>query len=96
MFRTLSSLLCAALAAGLSGCQSSPKAPNPAAQSVVESLAAKNPDIVRLTVHQPRADGTHRRPLAFDRRLRPKPAYDAISRAFRNAPKRELLWELEK
>lgn len=45
---------------------------------------------------EPREDGAHRRPLLFDRRLRPKPAYDAVSRAFRHAPKRTLLWELER
>ena len=44
----------------------------------------------------PRNDGTHRRPLAFDRALRPKPAYDAISAALRHAPNRKQLWELEK
>jgi endo-1,4-beta-xylanase len=49
-----------------------------------------------LDEDRPREDGTHRRPLAFDRRLRPKRAYNAISRAFRNAPKRDLLWELER
>jgi len=49
-----------------------------------------------LDEDQPRADGAHRRPLAFDRRLRPKPAYRAISRSFRHAPERERLWELEK
>jgi endo-1,4-beta-xylanase len=49
-----------------------------------------------LDEDQPRDDGTHRRPLAFNRRLEPKPAYYAISRAFRHAPKRKPLWELEK
>ncbi|HYG92007.1 MAG TPA: endo-1,4-beta-xylanase, partial [Nocardioides sp.] len=49
-----------------------------------------------LDEDQPREDGAHRRPLAFDRRLRPKPAYGAISRSFRSAPERERLWELEK
>ncbi|MDF1605421.1 endo-1,4-beta-xylanase [Nocardioides sp. YIM 152315] len=49
-----------------------------------------------LDEDQPREDGSHRRPLAFDRRLNPKPAYHAISRAFRHAPVREPLWQLEK
>jgi endo-1,4-beta-xylanase len=49
-----------------------------------------------LDEDQPREDGTHRRPLAFDRHLRPKPAYHAISRAFRHAPHRRRLWKLEK
>jgi endo-1,4-beta-xylanase len=44
----------------------------------------------------PREDGLHRRALAFDRRLRPKPAYLAISNSFKHAPKRRQLWELEK
>jgi len=33
----------------------------------------------------PRADGRPRRPLPFDRRLRPKPAYDALHAALRGA-----------
>ena len=49
-----------------------------------------------LDEDQPREDGAHRRPLAFDRSLRPKPAYEAIARAFRHAPAREQLWELKK
>jgi endo-1,4-beta-xylanase len=49
-----------------------------------------------LDEDQPREDGAHRRPLMFDRRLRPKRAYAAVSRAFRNAPEREPLWALEK
>src|SRR3712207_2679425 len=44
----------------------------------------------------PREDGGRRRPLAFNQNLRPKPAYRAISRAFRHAPKRKMLWKLEK
>jgi len=44
----------------------------------------------------PRSDGSHRRPLAFDRKLRPKPAYFAISDSFRSAPRRDLLWRLGK
>ena len=42
----------------------------------------------------PREDGAHRRPLAFDRKLRPKPAYFAISNALRRAPMRNPLWQL--
>jgi endo-1,4-beta-xylanase len=49
-----------------------------------------------LDEDQPREDGTHRRPLAFDRRLRPKPAYHAISHALRHTCHRRPLWELEK
>jgi endo-1,4-beta-xylanase len=44
----------------------------------------------------PREDGRHRRPLAFDRHLQPKPAYHAISHAFRHAPERHQLWKLDK
>src|SRR4051812_33714020 len=44
----------------------------------------------------PREDGAHRRPLAFDRRLKPKPAHHAISHAFRHAPVRTQLWPLER
>jgi endo-1,4-beta-xylanase len=44
----------------------------------------------------PRDDGAHRRPLAFDRNMKPKPAYYAISHSFRHAPKRHLLWKLHK
>ncbi|MBL8900790.1 MAG: hypothetical protein JNM84_24375 [Planctomycetes bacterium] len=58
MFRTLSALLSTVLVAALVGCQSSPKAPSPSAQALVESLAAENKDVVRLTVHQKRADGS--------------------------------------
>jgi endo-1,4-beta-xylanase len=49
-----------------------------------------------LDEDQPREDGAHRRPLAFNRRLKPKRAHRAISRAFRNAPARPLLWPLER
>lgn len=45
-----------------------------------------------LDEDRPRADGTRRRPLAFDRRLRPKPAYDAIAGALRAAPARTPVW----
>jgi endo-1,4-beta-xylanase len=44
----------------------------------------------------PRSDGAHRRPLAFDRNMHAKPAYFAISHAFRHAPKRNMLWQLHK
>jgi endo-1,4-beta-xylanase len=44
----------------------------------------------------PRDDGAHRRPLAYDRRLKPKRAYNAISHSFRHAPVRTQLWALEK
>jgi endo-1,4-beta-xylanase len=40
----------------------------------------------------PRKDGAHRRPLPFDRALRPKPAYHAIAESLRGAPKRAPLW----
>lgn len=49
-----------------------------------------------LDEDRPREDGAHRRPLAFDRRMRPKPAYYAISHALRHAPHRHQLWRLEK
>jgi endo-1,4-beta-xylanase len=49
-----------------------------------------------LDEDRPRDDGTHRRPLAFNRRLQPKPAYRAISHAFRWAPLRKPLWDLKK
>ena len=41
---------------------------------------------------QPRSDGAHRRPLAFSRTYRPKPAYYAISDSLRGAPNRKQLW----
>ncbi|MBW3592335.1 MAG: endo-1,4-beta-xylanase, partial [Actinobacteria bacterium] len=40
----------------------------------------------------PRSDGRPRRPLPFDERLRPKPAYDALARALANAAPRNALW----
>jgi endo-1,4-beta-xylanase len=40
----------------------------------------------------PRKDGAHRRPLPFDRALRPKPAYDALADSLRGAPSRAPLW----
>jgi endo-1,4-beta-xylanase len=45
-----------------------------------------------LDEDMPRDDGTHRRPLAFNRALKPKPAFYAISDAFRHAPERKPLW----
>lgn len=58
MFRTQSALLSALLVVALAGCRSTAEAPSPKAQSLVESLAAQHSDIVRLTVHQQRADGS--------------------------------------
>ena len=49
-----------------------------------------------LDEDQPRGDGAHRRPLAFSRKMEPKPAYGAISHALRHAPKRVQLWKLDK
>ena len=49
-----------------------------------------------LDEDRPREDGSHRRPLAFSRKLEPKPAYYAISHAFRHAPRRLALWTLKK
>ncbi|HYO32110.1 MAG TPA: endo-1,4-beta-xylanase [Nocardioidaceae bacterium] len=40
----------------------------------------------------PRHDGAGRRPLPFDRALRPKPAYYALSSALRQAPHRRPAW----
>ena len=49
-----------------------------------------------LDEDMPRDDGAHRRPLAFDRRLRPKRAHRAIGHAFRHAPVRPQLWALKR
>jgi endo-1,4-beta-xylanase len=49
-----------------------------------------------LDEDRPREDGAHRRPLAYDRRLKPKRAYNAIGHAFRHAPVRTQLWPLGK
>jgi endo-1,4-beta-xylanase len=40
----------------------------------------------------PRADGSPRRPLPFDRRLRPKPAYEALADGLGAAAPRASLW----
>jgi endo-1,4-beta-xylanase len=40
----------------------------------------------------PRDDGAARRPLPFDDRLRPKPAYQALSTQLEQAPSRPALW----
>lgn len=40
----------------------------------------------------PRPDGASRRPLPFDRRLRPKAAYDALAAGLGHAPRRDPLW----
>jgi endo-1,4-beta-xylanase len=40
----------------------------------------------------PRDDKAPRRPLPFDEKLRPKPAFDALHRAVAAAPQRDLLW----
>lgn len=49
-----------------------------------------------LDEDRPRSDGAHRRPLLFDQQLRAKPAYFAVSHAFRHAPKRNMLWQLNR
>ncbi len=41
----------------------------------------------------PRDDGGYRRPLPFDKALRPKLAYDAICAALQGAPDRAPLWQ---
>ncbi|MGI8576792.1 MAG: endo-1,4-beta-xylanase [Nocardioidaceae bacterium] len=40
----------------------------------------------------PRADGARRRPLPFDRHMRPKPAFSAVKHAFRHAVRRPPKW----
>jgi endo-1,4-beta-xylanase len=49
-----------------------------------------------LDEDMPRDDGTHRRPLAFSRQLRTKPAYHAIYRQLREAPWRHPAFRLER
>jgi endo-1,4-beta-xylanase len=44
----------------------------------------------------PRDDGSHRRPLAFDRKLRTKPAYHAIHDKLSQAPKRPQPFHFKK
>ena len=45
-----------------------------------------------LDEDEPRADGAHRRPLLFDRRMRPKPAFGATRASLIDADKRKPLW----
>jgi endo-1,4-beta-xylanase len=40
----------------------------------------------------PRDDGAARRPLPFDEKLKPKPAYAALSTSLKGAPKRAPVW----
>jgi endo-1,4-beta-xylanase len=40
----------------------------------------------------PRDDGAPRRPLPYDDALRPKPAYEALSRGLANAARRRPVW----
>jgi endo-1,4-beta-xylanase len=41
----------------------------------------------------PRDDGVPRRPLPFDQKLQPKPAYSALSTSLKSAPPRAAVWE---
>ena len=41
----------------------------------------------------PREDGAPRRPLPFDERLKPKPAFDALNASLEQAPSRESFWQ---
>ena len=49
-----------------------------------------------LDEDMPREDGTHRRPLAFSRVLRTKPAYHAIHHELREAPHRHRAFHFER
>jgi endo-1,4-beta-xylanase len=49
-----------------------------------------------LDEDMPRDDGSHRRPLAFDRHLRTTPAYHAIHRKLAHAPWRHRAFEFER
>jgi len=49
-----------------------------------------------LDEDMPRDDGSHRRPLAFDRHLRTKPAYHAIHRKLAHAPRRKRAFRFER
>jgi len=46
----------------------------------------------RLQEDYPREDGAARRPLPYDEDLRPKPAFRALRRELRTAPRRRPLW----
>jgi endo-1,4-beta-xylanase len=41
----------------------------------------------------PREDKAPRRPLPYDEDLEPKPAYEALRAALRQAPVRDLYWQ---
>jgi endo-1,4-beta-xylanase len=63
----------------------------PAVKMVVTwGLSDRHSWIVRRETYEAkwRADGSPSRPLPFDADLKPKPAYEAIARAFTNAPTR--------
>ena len=49
-----------------------------------------------LDEDMPRSDGTHRRPLAFSRSLRTKPAYHAMHRRLAHAPVRHRAFRLRR
>jgi endo-1,4-beta-xylanase len=42
----------------------------------------------------PRPDGAHRRPLPFDRKLKPKPAYHALHNTLKGSPRRHPYWRV--
>jgi endo-1,4-beta-xylanase len=63
----------------------------PAVKVVVTwGLSDRHSWIVRKETHASkwRTDGTPSRPLPFDADLKPKPAFEAIARAFARAPQR--------